>query len=111
MRKLAQRTSVPIEAFRIASATPHDLPPGVSPSDCVVLFDPPYAGTAGYGRKGSDMDRAAVDALCRTWRCAGAAVVLTEATPVQGLTWPRHGELPARSGSRLSITEYYWAAP
>ena len=100
LARLVRMPSVPIESERRANARPHGLPPGVHPSDCVVLLDPPYDRRTGYP---DDMPRETVMELANEWRDAGAAVLLTEAEPVMGWTCePLRGD---RSRSGMSIPE------
>jgi len=53
------------------------LPPG-----SVVVIDPPYVGTTGYGH---DLPREAVVEMARTWKAAGALVCICEQEPLPAL--------------------------
>lgn len=46
---------------------------------CVVLLDPPYEGTTGYGPE--DLTRDDVHGIVEAWTWAGSDVLLTEAAP------------------------------
>jgi hypothetical protein len=108
VRHLPTMPSVDSYSARVASATPYDLPRGVHPEDCVVFLDPPYASTAGYQ---DDMPRLDVIALCQSWRMAGAAVILTEATPVEALGWRSVELRRTAQWSAMSIAEVAMVSP
>jgi len=73
--------SLPVLALRRPAAPPwmHDLSGPV-----LVYLDPPYAAGAGYG---ATLGRAEVVALAQAWRAAGAAVMVSEAEPIDIPGW------------------------
>ena len=114
-RQLPTMPSVDSYSARVASATPHDLPRGVHPEDCVVFIDPPYQDARGGNGGGAgyqdDMPRLDVVALCQSWRMAGAAVILTEAAPVEALGWRSVPMQRTNNKGALSIAEVAMVSP
>lgn len=75
-----------------ASATVHVQrepahPPAAQASRTLVYLDPPYAGTTAYPN--GAMDSEEVASLAQAWRCAGAAVMVSEQRGVPLDDWNR----------------------
>lgn len=80
--RLAALPWLPVEAHRL------DVRRFLPPADAtgwVVYFDPPYAGTTGYGA--DDLTRDEVLDVAVAWRARGAIVVVSEAEPLDLPGW------------------------
>jgi hypothetical protein len=66
----------------------------------VVVFDPPYAGTTGYG---SDLPREAVLQVAERWRSAGCLVAVCEQEPLPLPGW-HHVDLGRTDGIKRTFS-------
>lgn len=66
----------------------------------VVVFDPPYAGTTGYG---CDLPRAAVLEVAERWRAAGCLVAVCEQEPLPLPGW-HHVDLGRTDGIKRTFS-------
>ena len=90
---------LPLRVWRDARAIP--------PAPGVVLLDPPYDGTAGYGF--GDLPRSEVLALADRWTAAGATVAICEHDPIPGWHAVDLIAAGARSlGSRMTRRTSEW---
>ena len=70
-----------------------------------VFLDPPYVGTTGYD---AALPREAVERIAREWADAGAEVLITERTPMDGLDGWRHVKI---ASSRNGASEWLCLSP
>lgn len=71
----------------------------------VVFLDPPYLNTQGYD---ASLHREAVERIARDWADAGAEVLITERTPMDGLQGWRHVKI---ASSRNGASEWLCLSP